>query len=145
MTNLADSLKSEIARVARKELKSDVLALRKSAGAQRSEIAALKRQLKSLASRVKNLERQVRSAASQPAVDAQPVQPRRTSFGPATLKNYRAKLGITQVQLARLLGASTLSVRRWETGNVQPRAAQLARIASVVKLGKRSAMAQLGS
>ena len=146
MSNFADSLKSEIARVARKELKSDVLSLRKMAGAQRSEIAALKRQLKSLASHMKSVERQVKSGASKSTVDTEPVvKPARSSFAPATLTNYRAKLGITQVQLARLLGASALSVRRWEAGNVQPRSAQRARIASVVKLGKRLAMAQLVS
>lgn len=145
MSNFADSLKSEIARVARKELKSDVLSLRKTAGAQRSEIAALKRQLKALSSDMKSLARQVRSPdASRRVVAAEPaVKTARTSFAPATLTNYRARLGITQVQLARLLGASALSVRRWEAGNVQPRSAQRARIASVVKLGKRLAMAQL--
>ncbi len=48
MPNFSGSFKSEVARVARKELKSDFLSLRKTTGAQRAEIAVLKRQLKSL-------------------------------------------------------------------------------------------------
>jgi hypothetical protein len=43
MSSLINSLKSEIARVARKELKDELLALRKASAAHRSEIAALKR------------------------------------------------------------------------------------------------------
>jgi len=41
------------------------------------------------------------------------------------------------------LGASSLSVYKWETGHVHPRAAQLERIAEVLKLGKRKAQALL--
>ncbi|MFZ2326768.1 MAG: hypothetical protein WAW73_07615 [Rhodoferax sp.] len=53
MSSLINSLKSEIARVARKELKDELLALRKATTAHRSEIAALKRQVKSLAAAFK--------------------------------------------------------------------------------------------
>ncbi|RKJ96971.1 hypothetical protein CE154_013290 [Alicycliphilus denitrificans] len=45
--------------------------------------------------------------------------------------------------MAALLGASTLSVFRWESGKVMPRAAQLERIQSVLKMGKREAQAKL--
>lgn len=55
----------------------------------------------------------------------------------------RAALGITQKQMAQLLGASSLSVYKWETGHVHPRTAQLERIAEVLKLGKRKAQALL--
>lgn len=144
MTTFVDLLKSEIARVARKELKPDVRALRKAVGTHRSEIAALKKQLKLLASQVKALQRHAKSGDVDTAMSAEPVRRSRTSFGPAALTDLRARLGITKGQLARLLGASSVSVRKWEAGAVQPRAAQLLKIANVVKLGKRSAMAQLG-
>jgi transcriptional regulator with XRE-family HTH domain len=53
------------------------------------------------------------------------------------------KLGISQAQMATLLGSSQLSVWKWETGKVTPRAAQLERIQAALKLGKRAALAQL--
>jgi DNA-binding transcriptional regulator YiaG len=45
--------------------------------------------------------------------------------------------------MARLLEASALSVSKWESGKVQPRAAQLGRILAVQRLGKRAALARL--
>ena len=59
------------------------------------------------------------------------------------LIDKRAALGITQKQMAQLLGASSVSVYKWETGRVHPRAAQLERIAEVLKLGKRKVQALL--
>ena len=52
-------------------------------------------------------------------------------------------LWMTQAQMARLIGASALSVYKWESGKVQPRAAQLERILALRKLGKREAAARL--
>ena len=60
-----------------------------------------------------------------------------------TLVEKRAALGITQKEMAQLLGASSLSVYKWVSGQAHPRAAQLERIAQVLKLGKRKAMAFL--
>ena len=48
MTTFASSLKKEIARVARKELKDELGALRKASASYRTEIAALKRQVREL-------------------------------------------------------------------------------------------------
>ena len=48
MSTFANSLKAEIARIARKELKDELAALRKSSSLQRSEIAALTRDVKAL-------------------------------------------------------------------------------------------------
>ena len=45
--------------------------------------------------------------------------------------------------MAQLLGASALSVYKWESGKAHPRAAQLERIASIRQLGKREALARL--
>ena len=48
MSTIADALKQEIARVARKELKGEIAAIRKLTSGHRSEIAALKRDIKAL-------------------------------------------------------------------------------------------------
>ena len=52
-------------------------------------------------------------------------------------------LGLTQAELATLLGVSYLSVHKWEGGKAQPRAVQLQKIAAVMKMGKREAAKQL--
>lgn len=144
MTTLINALKSEITRLARKELKNDVLALRKAVTLQRSEIAALKREIKALQSQVKSNQKTLQTV--QPAVPTEDEMPRRAlRFSAERFAAQRAKLGLSQAQLAQLVGASTLSISKWETGKVRPRAAQLERIAAIRKLGKREAMARLAA
>jgi DNA-binding transcriptional regulator YiaG len=146
MTTFSDAFKSEIARVARKELKDELLSLRKATTAQRAEIAALKRDIKDLRVQLKASDKTLRKAL--PAPEAAPeavasAPSKRGGFNADKLAAHRAALGLTQAQMARLLGASALSVYKWESGQVQPRAAQLASILAVLGLRKRAALKQL--
>ena len=146
MTTLINSLKAEIARVARKELKDELLTIRKTTSAHRSEIATLKRQVKTLTSELKAHKRTVKSAGTPASMvgEAAPT-PRGFRYNSERFAALRAKLGLTQAEMAKLIGASSLSVHKWEKGPVQPRAAQLARIAAVMKLGKREATEKLNT
>lgn len=143
MTSIHTALKSEIARVARKELKEELTALRKTTASHRAEIAALKRDLRSLRSLVRLNERTIRRAMPEPEAAAEAPRARRASFNAEALAKKRATLGLSQSDMAKLLGASSLSVYKWETGKVQPRTAQLARIVAIQKIGKREAAARL--
>ncbi|TAH13902.1 MAG: XRE family transcriptional regulator [Curvibacter sp.] len=143
MSTLISSLKSEIARVARKELKEELLAIRKSTTTHRSEIAALKRQVKSLAAALKASTRSSGPRSkSAPESDEAAASPS-IRFNPQRLANFRSKVGITQAQMAALLEVSYLSVHKWEAGASKPRAAQLQKIAAALKLGKREVLKKL--
>ena len=146
MPTFADSLKKEIARVARRELKDEFSSLRKAAATHRGEIAALKRDIKSLASKSRSLERQLRSAvgekptqrpAGEDKVRKKPG--RQVVYSAERFAAMRKTLGITQAQMAQLVGASSLSVAKWEKGNVEPREAQKVKILALRTLGKREA------
>jgi DNA-binding XRE family transcriptional regulator len=149
MSTIANALKQEIARVARKELKDEIAALRKLTTAHRSEIAALKREIKALNGVVKGVQKGMARPASPPR--AAPVQAdastrrrgRQAEFSSEQLAARRGELGLTQAQMARLIGASALSVYKWESGKVQPRAAQREQIAAALQLGKRAVKAKL--
>jgi len=147
MSTIADVLKQEIARVARKELKGEIAAVRKLTSAHRSEIAALKRDVKALTGRVKGLQKGLSRPVASRHSDPEEVPARRRGvpfeFNAEQLAAHRAALGLTQAQMARLIGASSLSVYKWESGKVQPRAAQKAQIAAALKLGKRAVKAKL--
>ena len=143
MSTFANALKSEIARIARKELKADVSALRQAVAAQRADIVALKRELKALGAALKQT--QTRRALPPPAAPRAAPRARVSGFSADKLAAHRASLGLTQAQMARLIGASALSVYKWESGKVQPRAAQLAQIAEAMKLRKRKALALLAA
>lgn len=72
---------------------------------------------------------------------ANPKNLRQTRLSAQTLIDKRAALSVTPKQMAALLGVCSLSVCKWESGQVQPQAAQLQRIVEVLKLGKRQALA----
>lgn len=144
MTILITTLKSEIARVARKELKEELLAIRKSTMTHRAEIAALKRQFKSLAAELKAITRGA-GAKSHPLLDSsEPAVSPGIRFSAQRLAKYRSKMGITQSQMATLLDVSYLSVHKWESGASTPRSAQLQKIAAAMKMGKREVTKKLG-
>ena len=150
MTTFAESLKKEIARIARKELKSELDSLRKSNSSYRSDIAALKREVKVLQGRLFRAERVTHKTA---AVVLPPAPPPKApaarspvgtlgSFNSEAFAEFRKGLGITQSEMARLVDSSSLSVWKWETGKAQPRAAALIKIQAAMKLGKRAALAK---
>lgn len=149
MTTFADSLKREIARVARKELRDEIAAIRKTATFQKSEIAALKRQVQALQSEVRKISKaQVRSKAADrtkvedPRSDSSRGRPgRKVLFSAERLKTQRARLGFTQGQMAKLLGVSSLSVWKWESGAAEPRASRVPLLLQQMSLGKREALA----
>jgi DNA-binding transcriptional regulator YiaG len=149
MTTFSDAFRAEVLRVARKEIKAELGGLRQTVKAQRTEIGALKREVKALTSAVKALHkgtvRQSNSEKSDSLDAARPTNRRGRSFkfNPQALISKRKHLGISQHAMATLLEASSLSVYKWESGKVIPRAAQLERIRAVLKMGKREALTTL--
>jgi DNA-binding transcriptional regulator YiaG len=144
MPNLAQTLKQEVARIARKEVRDDVAALRKAASAHRSEIAALKRSVRDLQAQLRATQRATaRSAPVQLEVGASSRPGRKPAFNAERLKAKRQALGISQAQMAALLGISSLSQWKWESGQVTPRASKLVRYFEVMAMGKREAATRL--
>lgn len=140
MPNLASALKAEIARIARKELRGDLDALKKASASYRREIAALKR-------RNTDLERQLKHAVrgasrAEPKTDTT-GEDRQLRFSPTRLAAQRKKLGLSAANFAKLIGVSGLSVYKWENGQARPRRTQLEAIAAVRGIGKREASAKL--
>ena len=146
MSSFADQLKSEIARIARKEVRAETRALKKANAQYRADIAALRRRLQEAE---RGLSRLARTAA-QPGARAQtrqepPEAAQGLRFRVAGFASLRKKLGLSAAEMGQLIGVSAQSVYHWETGKSRPRAAQLAAIAAVRKLGKREVAARLAA
>lgn len=153
MTTFAETFKKEIARVARKELREEITALRKIAAMQRADISALKKAVKSLQAQLRPLNKpkaafpfvaeparagQPEANISLPAPKGKPG--RKVTFTAERLKTQRARLGFTQQQTAQLLGVSALSIWKWETGGAAPRASRVPQILDRLAMGKRDAL-----
>jgi DNA-binding XRE family transcriptional regulator len=140
MPNVAALLKTEIARVARKEVRAEIEPLRKSNAQYRSAIGGLKRKLEAL-------EKQLARAKRQSPVAATPAQEEadapRLRFRQAGFSSLRQKWGLSAADMGKLVGVTGQSIYAWEQGKSRPRASQLQAIADVRKLGKREVLQRL--
>jgi DNA-binding XRE family transcriptional regulator len=141
MPNIASVLKSEIARLARREIKAEVAPLKKAASQYRSSIAALKRQIQDLERQLRRKTRSARGAEDE--ADGQEEGGVRRRFRSGGLASHRRKLGLSAEDYGALVGVSGQSIYKWEQGEVRPRAAQLQALAAVRGIGKRQALARL--
>ena len=137
MPNIASVLKSEITRIARKEIRAEVEGLKKAVSSYRSEIAALKRRAQSLENEVRRLNKA--SPKQTPAATHDPAKAKATSFSAKDLASNRKRLGLTIEGCALLLGTAGKSIYRWETGKAQPRESYWPSLAALGTLSKEQA------
>jgi len=142
MPNIASILKSEISRVARKEVRAEVSGLKKGVSGHRSEIAALKRRLLALEQQLRQLGK-ARARAAPAATDDDAGVPDARRFSAKGFASQRRRLGLSAPDFGLLLGVSAQSIYNWEEGKVRPRGAHLPAIAALRNLGKRQATAHL--
>ena len=121
MPNIAAVLKQEIARVARRETRSQIDRLRKLAAQQRRGIAGLKRDVATLERQVSMLAGAVGKAAPPEANGAE----QKVRFSSKGIRSFRNRLGLSADELARLMDVSAQSVYNWERKLARPREAQL--------------------
>ena len=138
MANIATALKSEISRIARKEVRAETQQLKKQSAHYRSQIAALKRQIAALDKKARAMAKSARSAAAAPEAEESVEDLRFRAKGFAA---HRRRLGLSAAQTGALLGVSGQSIYHWETGKAKPRASQMPAIAALRKLNKTQAAA----
>ncbi len=136
MPNIASVLKAEIARLARNEIKSQVDSTKRITSQQRSEIAALKRRVQELERTVARFSKVTLKALPSPDVDNAPSA---TRFSAKGFAPQRRRLGLSAEDFGKLVGASALSVYKWESGKAKPRTKFLPGIAAVRTMGKKEA------
>src|SRR5438132_9083962 len=142
MPNIATVLKEEIARISRRQSRSETEQLKKANAHYRGEIAQLKRRLQALEQQVKRLGRSAsRGAGAAAAVEEEPQTQIR--YSAKSLASQRRRLGLSAAALAKLIGVSALSVYKWESGTTRPRRKQIEAIAQLRGMGRRDAQKRL--
>jgi len=68
---------------------------------------------------------------------AAPEEVKASRISPALIRKLRARLGITQGELATLVGVSTSAVGFWEYGKAKPEGHNREALVALRKLGKR--------
>lgn len=144
MPNITTILRSEISRIARRELRTEVDSLKKANTRYRSDIAALKRQITALEQQVKQLAKS--SAKASPTPSESPSSDGRASrFSASGLKKLRERFELSAPTLAKILGVSAQSIYNWEQGTSRPNKDVIGNIAILRKMGKREVQQRLAA
>jgi DNA-binding transcriptional regulator YiaG len=142
MPNIGVILKSEIQRLAKKEVKAAVTPLHKAIITLRKELSALKKAQKSAAKSAQISAKSVKVAKVDTADEAKTSRVRPTG---KTMVALRTKFGMTQGEFGRLLKVGRITIARWENQEGKLNLRQSARdaFAGIQKLGTKAARAQL--
>ena len=141
MADLANALKDEIRRLARKEIKAETGATKQAVAQYRREIASLKRQLRKQEKKIAFLEDQERRRLEEPQASDKAVESAR--FSARSVAAQRKRLSLSAADYAQLIGVSALTIYNWESGKTRPRKEQLAALVAIRGMGKREAQRRL--
>lgn len=139
MSTVMKELKSEISRLARREIKKALAPVQKASAARRGLIADLRRQVAGLQKELKALGKAI------PAVPAAPEavgKEERFWITGKGVKSLRKRLGLTQAEMGRLAGVSVPTVVKWEgtAGKVAiRRKATIGQLKNIRTLSKKTA------
>lgn len=140
MPNIASLLKSEVLRLARKEVQNVIESLKKASTQHRSEIALLKRRVDQLEKQQARVSKKI---LKKPETSGIAEGTTRVRFSAKRLASQRQKLGLSAADMGLLLGVSGQSIYHWEAEKSRPRQSQLEAIAALRKIGKREAKSRL--
>ena len=135
MGKMEQTLKSEITRLATKQVRAAYLPLA-------HDVRRLKRTVSTLLKTVVVLSRlgaelQAQRTAERTSLAAAPEEVKAARLSPGLIKKLRARLGITQGELAALVGVSASAVGSWEYGKARPEGHNREALVALRKLGKR--------
>jgi DNA-binding transcriptional regulator YiaG len=142
MPNIAAILKQEISRLARREVKAQVVKTQKAAVQYRRDIAKLKQQLDQQEKTLRLLRREVEQQRGSEPIDAEESF-EGIRFSARSVKAQRQRIGFSAADYGRLVGVSGLTIYNWEHGKSRPRKAQMAALVAVRGIGKREALKKL--
>lgn len=140
MTTLANALKDEIRRLARKEIRAQTGRTARAVAQYRREIARLKRQQRELEKKIAVLENR---SYKTPAAPVASTDVNGSRFSARSVKAQRRRTGLSAAEYAELVGVSPLTIYNWEHNKSHPRQEQFASLVALRGLGKREAQAKL--
>jgi DNA-binding transcriptional regulator YiaG len=134
MAKLESIIKSEIQRLAKHEVRSVFLPLRR-------DVWGMKLKLSNLIKNFTVLDRLAKEISkaniAEPKLEASPVEVKASRFTPERIRRLRMKLGISQRELGILVGATIGAVLSWEKGKFKPRGEKKAALVALRKVRNR--------
>jgi DNA-binding transcriptional regulator YiaG len=135
MGKMEQIIKSEIIRLAKKQVRTTCLPLAREVRQLKRVVSELRKTVRPL--KVLGAELQTQKAAALSRLQAAPEEVQAARLSPLLIKKLRNRLGISQGDMATLIGVSGAAVASWEQGKSKPKGRNKEALVALRKLGKR--------
>jgi DNA-binding transcriptional regulator YiaG len=134
MGKVGSIINSEIIRLAKREMRKVSIPLGRDVRLLKNTVSQLRKSVLSLERSAAQRQKELSKREIQ--LEVSPEELKKSRLSPRLIKTLRKKLGISQKQLAVLLGVSVGAAHQWETGKFTPKPEKKAAIAALRKLGR---------
>ncbi len=128
-------IKSEIARLAKREVRKVSVPLGRDLRSLKSVVSQLRKTVSGL-QRITTIQ-QKELQRGKTVLEAPPEEVKESRFSPRLIRSLRRHLGVTQKELAVLTGVTVGAVHLWESGQFRPSMKKKAVMVALRKLGRR--------
>ncbi len=133
MGKLESTIKSEIQRLTKREIRATFIPLRREVRAMRLILSGFSRGILSLNRMANDLHLE----DAKPKLEATPEEVKASRLTPDRIRGLRKRLGISMRELGILTGVGLSAVAMWEKGKFRPRGEKKAALVALRKLRKR--------
>jgi DNA-binding transcriptional regulator YiaG len=134
MAKLESIIKLEITRLAKHEVRSVYLPLRRDVWGMKVKLSNLIKKFTVLDRLAKEI---AKTKSTEPKLEASPEEVKASRLTPERIRGLRKKLGISMRELGVLVGATTGAVLSWEKGKFKPQGEKKAALVALRKVRKR--------
>ena len=135
MGKLEATIKSEIVRLAKREMRKTLVPLGRDVRLLKSAVSQLRKMVLALERFVAQQQKELKKRKI--PVEATPEEVKKSRFSPALIRSLRRHLRITQKELAILTGVTVGAAHQWEKGKFEPKDEKKAVMVALRKLGRR--------
>ena len=132
MGKLEAIIKSEIVRLAKREIHKILIPLGRDVWLLKSTVSQLRKAVVTLDRFAAHQQKEL--AKRKIRLEAPPEEIKKARFSPRLIRSLRKKLRITQKELAILSGVTVGAAHQWEVGKFQPGVGKKARLVALRKL-----------
>jgi DNA-binding transcriptional regulator YiaG len=135
MGKLEGIVKSEIVRLAKREIRKVSLPLGRDVWSLKSAVSQLRKTVLTLERLAVEQQKELRRGKM--GLEAPPEEVKKSRFSPRLIRRLRQRLGITQKEMAMLTGVTVGAIYQWEKGIFEPRGQKKGMLVALRKLGRR--------
>ena len=135
MGKLEGIVKSEIVRLAKKEIRKVSLPLGRDVRSLKGKVSQLRKTVLTLERLAVEQQKELRRGKTE--LEAPPEEVKKSRFSPRLIQRLRQRLGITQKEMAKLTGVTVGAIYQWEKGIFEPRGQKKGKLVALRKLGRR--------